>query len=70
MIISLGSGTGGGRGFEFLMDPKRTNVALSRAKALAICVGSPELLKVSVRTIEGLKLQNQLRNWMDGKFVI
>jgi len=34
------------RGLEFLFSQQRLNVALSRAKALAIVVGSPQLLKV------------------------
>ena len=38
------------RGLEFLYDPHRLNVATSRARALAIIVASPDLIRVSCRT--------------------
>ena len=48
------------RGARFLLSPNRLNVALSRAEALAIVVGSPELLEVRCRTVEEMKLVNLL----------
>jgi len=38
------------RGLDFLYDLHRLNVATSRARALAIIVASPDLIRVSCRT--------------------
>lgn len=46
------------RGLDFLFNLNRLNVALSRAKALAIIVASPELLKTRCRKIEQMELVN------------
>jgi predicted RecB family nuclease len=48
------------RGARFLLSPNRLNVAVSRAQALAIVVGSPELLDVRCRSVEEMKLVNLL----------
>ena len=48
------------RGAEFLLSPNRLNVAVSRAEALAIVVGSPELMRVRCRSVEEMKLVNLL----------
>ncbi len=48
------------RGASFLLSPNRLNVAVSRAEALAIVVGSPELLNVRCRSVEEMKLVNLL----------
>jgi uncharacterized protein len=48
------------RHFEFLFSLNRLNVALSRAKALAVLVASPRLLEVRCRTVEQLRLVNAL----------
>jgi len=51
------------RGLDFLYDPHRLNVATSRARALAIIVASPDLIRVSCRT----PLANALcRAWETG----
>jgi uncharacterized protein len=48
------------RGAGFLLSPNRLNVAVSRAEALAIVVGSPELLEARCRSVEEMKLVNLL----------
>jgi uncharacterized protein len=48
------------RGLEFLFDPRRLNVATSRAKALAIVVASPNLFRVFGRTPRQMQLVNAL----------
>jgi uncharacterized protein len=52
------------RGLEFLYDPHRLNVATSRARAMAIIVASPDLVRVSCRTPRQMLLANALcRAW-------
>jgi superfamily I DNA and/or RNA helicase len=46
------------RGMEFLYNPNRLNVATSRARCLAIVVGSPALFTPECRTPEQMKLAN------------
>jgi uncharacterized protein len=53
------------RGMSFLYDLHRMNVAISRAKALAILVCSPELLRVSCRTAEQMRLANALCRFVE-----
>jgi len=48
------------RGLEFLYDPHRLNVATSRARAMAIIVASPDLLRVACRTPHQMYLANAL----------
>ena len=48
------------RGVEFLYDVHRFNVALSRAKALSMVVGSPRLLEAAVHTPSQLRAVNAL----------
>jgi uncharacterized protein len=48
------------RGIEFLYDTHRLNVAVSRARALAVVVLNPGLLDAAVRTPEQLRRVNAL----------
>jgi uncharacterized protein len=48
------------RGIEFLLSTHRLNVAVSRAQALAVVVGSPALLHAPVRTAQQLRQVNAL----------
>jgi superfamily I DNA and/or RNA helicase len=48
------------RGAGFLLSPNRLNVAVSRAQALAIVVGCPELLETRCRSVEEMRLVNLL----------
>lgn len=54
------------RGVEFLYDLHRLNVAISRARSLAVVVGSPDLLDAAVRTPEQLRAVNGLIAVVDG----
>jgi predicted RecB family nuclease len=52
------------RGIEFLFDLHRLNVATSRARAIAIIVASPDLVRVFCRTPRQMVLANALcRAW-------
>lgn len=53
------------RGVGFLLDSHRLNVAVSRAKALAVVVGSPALLESPVSSPEQLRLVNALCRFVD-----
>ena len=46
------------RGAEFLLSPNRINVAVSRAKSLAIVVSSSELLRPRCQTMKQMELVN------------
>jgi uncharacterized protein len=48
------------RGMEFLYSRNRLNVAISRARCLAIVVASPRLLEAACATIEQMRLVNTL----------
>jgi predicted RecB family nuclease len=58
VIYSLGASEVSSRGIAFILNTNRFNVALSRGKALALVVGSEELLSVSTESIEELRLLN------------
>lgn len=53
------------RGVSFLYDVHRLNVAISRAQALAIVVGSPALLDAAVATPEQLRAVNALCRYVE-----
>lgn len=53
------------RGMEFLYSRNRLNVAVSRAKALSVVVGSPSLLAVHCRTVEQMRLANVLCRYVE-----
>jgi hypothetical protein len=48
------------RNIEFLYSRNRLNVAISRARCLAVILASPKLLEIPCRTIEQLELVNTL----------
>jgi uncharacterized protein len=46
------------RGIDFIFDRQRFNVAISRARALAVMVGSPSLLPLQCTSIESVLVAN------------
>jgi uncharacterized protein len=58
--LATSSGEDIPRGLEFLFSRNRLNVAVSRAKALAVLVCSPRLLETRCRTVEQMRLVNAL----------
>ena len=48
------------RDIEFLYSKNRLNVALSRARILALVVANPGLLEIPCTTIEQMRLVNSL----------
>jgi uncharacterized protein len=48
------------RNLDFLFSRNRLNVAVSRARALAVLVGSPRLLEIRCRRIEQMRMVNAL----------
>jgi len=48
------------RNLEFLLSKNRLNVAISRAKALAVLIASPALLEVPCSNVEQMRLANTL----------
>ncbi len=53
------------RGLEFLYSPNRFNVAVSRARALCVLVGSPALLRARCRTVDQLRRVNRLCRYVE-----
>ena len=67
VIYSMASSTAeeAPRGVSFLYDVHRLNVAVSRARALAVVVASPALLEAPVSTPEQLRAVNALCRFVD-----
>ncbi len=62
VIVSLCSSEGhaSSRGLDFLLNPNRLNVALSRAQSLAIVVGHPGLARTRATSVDQMRLVNRL----------
>ena len=60
VIISMccSAGEYGGRGLEFILNKNRLNVAVSRAKSLAIIVGDPAIAHTSVNSAGQMECVN------------
>ena len=60
VIVSMcaSDGNESARGLEFLLNKNRLNVAISRAKCLAIVVGNPKLARTACSRIEQMELVN------------
>jgi uncharacterized protein len=53
------------RDLAFLFSPNRLNVAISRARTMAILVASPALLHVRCSTVEQLRMVNALARFVE-----
>jgi superfamily I DNA and/or RNA helicase len=67
-ILSLCSSYGeyGSRGLKFILDRSRINVAISRAKCLAVVVGDPRIANSPAGSISEMMLLNlycKLTTW-------
>src|SRR4029079_16745230 len=63
--MATSSGSDVPRNLEFLFSRNRLNVAISRAKCLAVLVASPRLLDVSCHTVEQMRLVNGLCRFVE-----
>ena len=63
--MATSSGANIPRNLEFLFSRNRLNVAISRAKCLAVLVASPRLLDVSCRTVDQMRLVNGLCRFIE-----
>ncbi|MFY9237894.1 MAG: AAA domain-containing protein [Roseovarius sp.] len=53
------------RGIEFLYSANRFNVAISRAKCVAVLVASPKVLEVDCRTPRQMQLANAFCRYLE-----
>ena len=62
VVFSMASSSGADvpRGIDFLFSRNRLNVAISRARAMAVLVCNPRLLETRCRTIDQMRLVNGL----------
>ena len=61
------SGDNAPRGIDFLLEPNRLNVAISRAQCLSIIIGSPRLATGLINTVDEAEKVNRLCRLMIGK---
>ena len=65
-VLCVGFNIDGAHGLhDFLLDPHRLNVAVSRAQALAVIVGSPKIADTYVNTADQMKLINRYCRLME-----
>ena len=53
------------RNLEFLFSRNRLNVAVSRARCLAVLIASPRLLEARCRTVDQMRLVNGLCRFVE-----
>jgi uncharacterized protein len=63
--MATSSGADAPRNMEFLFSRNRLNVAISRARCLAVLVASPRLLEADCRTVEQMRLVNALCRFVE-----
>jgi uncharacterized protein len=62
VLVSMVTSSGADlpRQIEFLYSKNRLNVAISRARTLAVIVANPQLLEIACQTIDQMRLVNTL----------
>ena len=63
--LTASSADGVPRGLDFLLSVHRLNVAVSRARALAVLVGNPDLVRVEPRSVGQLRRLNALCRFLE-----
>lgn len=63
--MATSSGADAPRNLEFLFSRNRLNVAISRARCLAVLIANPRLLEADCRTIEQMRLVNALCRFVE-----
>jgi hypothetical protein len=58
------------RGMEFLYSPNRLNVATSRAKAICVLIGSPQVFEAECKTPRQMRLANAFCRYLEMAAVI
>ena len=66
--LTASSGDEAPRGIDFLLEPNRLNVAISRAQCLSIIIGSPGLATGLINTVEEAQQVNRLCRLMTVPF--
>lgn len=64
--LTASDGDSAPRGLDFLLDPNRVNVAISRAQCLSIVVGSPQLASGISNSIANVRQLSRLCRLMQG----
>ncbi len=62
--LTASDGDSAPRGLDFLLDPNRLNVAISRAQCLSILVGSPQLATGISNSIQNVQRLSRLCSLM------
>jgi uncharacterized protein len=63
--MATSSGEDMPRGTEFLFERNRLNVAISRARAMAVLVCSPRLLEIATPSVDAMRLVNGLDRFVE-----
>jgi uncharacterized protein len=63
--LTTSSASDAPRGMEFLYSSRRLNVATSRAKAVTVLIGSPDIFQVACRTPAQMKLANPFCRFLE-----
>ena len=66
--LTASDGDSAPRGLDFLLDPNRLNVAISRAQCLSIVVGSPQLATGISNSIGNVQRLNRLCSLITAQF--
>ena len=68
--LTASDGESAPRGLDFLLDPNRLNVAISRAQCLSVVVGSPHLVTGISTSVDNVKCISRLCSLMEEELII